>query len=681
MKYLFAILFILVTIQSFSQLTVQSGTNVNILSGTTIELISDTLHIEDSTTINNDGVVILSDSSFINEANGYPISGSGYEIISKQINNTLTGSNIGGLGLQLFNNTNVDSMIIKRSHQDIYNTAVLRNFELPLGYTDLDSLIFIYDTTELNGLDNNLLKLYNYRDTNNGVWFNHGGALINNQLQLGNADSLIRFTLAETQMSFINYPLIICQGDTLNITFEALGLFNDNNKFYLELSDENGVFGPTSNYIDSLQATNGTHNFIFEMPSVSTNSSNYILRLMCSEPKLLGDTSQAITINNLPDVQILNAPDTLCLNLEATLQSNQIGGIFSGTGISNGAVFNASMAQVGLHDVIYNFSNNNGCNNSDTVQIEVIGLPSVTLSSPVNEVCINGVPFNLTPQPLNGTYTHNAVTNNEFDPSLSTPGLQNVGYTLTDIYGCKDTAFVNIEVFDLTPLTIDGLNSEYCLNDLPSTLTPTPLGGSLSGDGIVFVNQFDPQIADVGTHNIQYVHTDNNNCQNEIIETVVVYPLPDTALISQNGNLLAASNALNYQWYLNGNEIPGATNQFFYAQESGFYSVETINAYGCSVMSDIFNFEYSSLLDNKSLNKIYLYPNPGRDVFEINGLLSNKKYEISVLSSDGKLTYKRNIENNTNVSVNVSSLQKGLYMIKIKDYASQNTKNFRWIKH
>ncbi len=61
-----------------------------------------------------------------------------------------------------------------------------------------------------------------------------------------------------------------------------------------------------------------------------------------------------------------------------------------------------------------------------------------------------------------------------------------------------------------------------------------------------------------------------------------VNPLPNVPVVTQNGDTLISSAATSYQWYLNGNIIPGATGQSFLPNQSGNYTVVITDANGCS---------------------------------------------------------------------------------------------------
>lgn len=67
--------------------------------------------------------------------------------------------------------------------------------------------------------------------------------------------------------------------------------------------------------------------------------------------------------------------------------------------------------------------------------------------------------------------------------------------------------------------------------------------------------------------------------------TFTVLPTPVEPTIDMDGSTLSSSPAPGYQWYLEGEPIPGATDQTWTALEPGSYQVEAINTNGCTAFS------------------------------------------------------------------------------------------------
>ncbi|MCA6363371.1 MAG: choice-of-anchor I family protein [Bacteroidetes bacterium] len=100
-----------------------------------------------------------------------------------------------------------------------------------------------------------------------------------------------------------------------------------------------------------------------------------------------------VTVNTLPVVTASISNDTLCLNsAAATLAGSPAGGTFSGNGV-NGNLFDASVAQAGLHPVVYSYTDANGCTATDTLVVYVDVCTDVN-NSIVNSLTVYPNPFN-----------------------------------------------------------------------------------------------------------------------------------------------------------------------------------------------------------------------------------------------------------------------------------------------
>jgi len=73
-----------------------------------------------------------------------------------------------------------------------------------------------------------------------------------------------------------------------------------------------------------------------------------------------------------------------------------------------------------------------------------------------------------------------------------------------------------------------------------------------------------------------------NQCgQSSGSKTIFVHAIPTPPIITQSFDTLISSSEPNYQWYLNGNIIPGATNQTLIINQTGTYVVKVSNSSGC----------------------------------------------------------------------------------------------------
>src|SRR6185295_18578240 len=78
-----------------------------------------------------------------------------------------------------------------------------------------------------------------------------------------------------------------------------------------------------------------------------------------------------------------------------------------------------------------------------------------------------------------------------------------------------------------------------------------------------------------GSYDVQLIASDGANSDTLLMQNyIVVYPYPLPQSIQQIGDTLFANQGSpTYQWYYAGVAIPGATNYFYVAPQSGNFSV------------------------------------------------------------------------------------------------------------
>jgi hypothetical protein len=91
--------------------------------------------------------------------------------------------------------------------------------------------------------------------------------------------------------------------------------------------------------------------------------------------------------------------------------------------------------------------------------------------------------------------------------------------------------------------------------------------------------------------------------------------------------------------------------------------------------------ENTNILSTKTpkFNSISVFPNPVQNYLTINGLEAES--EIAIISILGQELYRIKSDNNTNTKVDVSLLDKGVYIITITGANSNNTETFKFIKN
>ena len=233
----------------------------------------------------------------------------------------------------------------------------------------------------------------------------------------------------------------------------------------------------------------------------------------------------SVTVNDLPVVTINNTTLQYCVSeTTVALTATPSGGTFSGNGVT-GSNFNPSLAGTGTHTITYDYSDGNGCENSDAVSIEVVPLPVVSFSGLALQYCENSNQVTLTGSPAGGTFSGEGMTGDTFDPSSTTIGSIAITYTYSDGNGCTNTSVQTVNVYSLPIVQFTGLFTEYCVDADDVELTPLPAGGAFIGPGLNG-NTFSPSSAGVGTHTITYAFQNGVGCIGTVQQTTEIHALP-----------------------------------------------------------------------------------------------------------------------------------------------------------
>ncbi|MDF3027748.1 MAG: hypothetical protein K0S23_2055 [Fluviicola sp.] len=267
------------------------------------------------------------------------------------------------------------------------------------------------------------------------------------------------------------------------------------------------------------------------------------------------------------------------------------------------------------------------------------------------------------------TWTNNSMEQigEEATYTFTSPGVETISLT-AEVQGyytsCSDTYSDSIIVTEVpvaqtnpsTPIVIcDGEIAE--ISALPST-------------GVSYQWLMD-SVAEVDSTNANYstgiaggyAVITSNICGTDTsdVVNVVVNPLPPTPIITESGVFLIASPAGGvYQWYLDGAEILGETNDSLTVLQNGTYTVVVTNAFDCSSESANFEVDYVSLAEN-SLDLISVFPNPSSGQFTIKAKTSGL---ISITTSEGKLIHSEQLSENSDMSINLSEYGSAVYFIR-----------------
>jgi hypothetical protein len=196
------------------------------------------------------------------------------------------------------------------------------------------------------------------------------------------------------------------------------------------------------------------------------------------------------------------------------------------------------------------------------------------------------------------------------------------------------------------------------------------------------------QLATVGVSgNYTVTVLDTNGCGQGVISPpthVTVFPeLIPFITISGNHDTLFSSAAQSYQWFLNGDSIPGASNQYYVPGESGNYTVAVTDGNGCAGTSENLEFTYIGIETvGGNFTSLNLYPNPGKGRFTITAdFVGVSSVNITITDMLGnEIMPAINIKGVSSLKqdISVEEFANGIYFVRVM--ADNNQKVIRYIK-
>jgi|GEM_PF-1065214 len=224
-----------------------------------------------------------------------------------------------------------------------------------------------------------------------------------------------------------------------------------------------------------------------------------------------------ITFNALPEVTLM-AYEPVCQGSEAfdLYGGMPAGGTYFVDGLE-AASFNPEMA--GEYDLMYTYTDENGCSNSAMGTIVVLELPEVTLMA-YAPVCEGSEAFDLYGGlPEGGTYFVDYVPAVTFNPEMA--GQYDLMYMYTDENGCTNFA-TGIILVNPLPVVECPVFAPVCEGSEMIEFDEVEGGVYTDANGVV--TGFDPAVA--GTYEFMLEVTNDFGCSDNCTFTIVVNPLP-----------------------------------------------------------------------------------------------------------------------------------------------------------
>ncbi len=339
------------------------------------------------------------------------------------------------------------------------------------------------------------------------------------------------------------------------------------------------VIDPVTGVITGV--TSGTANVIYTITSATG----------CSAA-----TSVAFTVDTPPVVAAITGTPDECVGSSTTLFDATGGGTWS-TGDVTIATVDASGkvggVAVGVTTVIYTVTDGVGCTGSASVSDTVTTVPVSTPVTGTMSVCV-GATTALSDAAIGGVWSSNDATLATVDPVTGIvtgvgAGSDYIFYTVTNACGSViDSATVTVNAAPVVGPIFASFSS-VCIGTA-ITLTDATAGGvwSSSDDTVATINSSGVVTGLMAGTVTMYYTVTSGGCTGVASyvltvssATMGVAVVPATATLCHGNNvnihITAIVPGMTYQWLLNGNVIPGATNSGYIADTAGTYSLEVNN--------------------------------------------------------------------------------------------------------
>lgn len=337
---------------------------------------------------------------------------------------------------------------------------------------------------------------------------------------------------------------------------------------------------------------------------------------------------------------------------------------------SSGDLTQTAELGVGIHWVE---ASNGSCSSSDTIILTESQNPVPQITPSTTQIICDG-----------GTVTLDAGSgydgylwqpNGEQTQTIVVSASGNYSATVTDAIGCNgSTEVVEVSILNVADAVISANGPlEICQGE------SVVLDAGAGYDTYLWSNGSVLQTTAAGVAGDYSVTGTLGGCPfaSDTVSVSVTTFTPE--IVEAGGELSVTGSYSTYQWYLNGDPIPGATDPNYQPIASGHYTIVVTDADGCSGDSEIYVFTLpvvDGIFDQDENLPFVVYPNPSNGLFQLE-LGSATIYGLKVMNAVGQTVLMRSEENGVGTSINLKD--SGMYILQVT--VGENTYHQRIIVH
>ena len=302
---------------------------------------------------------------------------------------------------------------------------------------------------------------------------------------------------------------------------------------------------------------------------------------------------------------------------------------------------------------LFTTNNKASCGSSTFTFIDTSGFDSI----------VNYRYWRITP-PNGNTYTQATTNTNLLNQTLSDTGSYHITLVVESNQGCVDslTQLNYISVYPLPNTTMTPSGKVYiCYNDsVKLTIANNTKYLWNTGDTT-------PSIYIKKQGNYSATVWNSYNCTSKTANTTaqVLAPFNATIIKTTDSLYIQTNRAIkDYQWLKDSMPFSGNTQRSISNPTNGNYTATITDTNGCQTKTNSVKV-YNGIETLNTNSTIYIYPNPTQNILYIETITTIKTITLQDLT--GKQIPIAPTNNKTTTQLNLSSLAKGVYILKVNE--------------